>query len=84
LLVHGFLHCSLIWKRQFVDPSLAGLRLAAYDIRGHGDADKPEARDYYQPERFADELDAVIGARGIDKPIVVGWSLGTRMAFNYL
>ena len=84
ILVHGILHCSLVWKYQYADPTLAGVRLVSYDIRGHGEADKPEEAAFYQPERFADELDAVIKASGIERPILMGWSLGTRMIFNYL
>lgn len=84
IFIHGILHCSLIWKYQFSDPLLAGLRLAAYDIRGHGGAGKPAGAEFYQPDRFADDLDAIIRASGIRRPVVVGWSLGTRMTFNYL
>jgi pimeloyl-ACP methyl ester carboxylesterase len=57
--------------------------MAAYDIRGHGMADKPAGSEFYQPRRFADELDAVIRASGIHRPVIVGWSLGARMTFNY-
>ncbi len=84
ILIHGILHCSLVWKHQFADEALSGIRVAAYDIRGHGAAGKPAGPEFYQPERFAGELDAVIRASGIHRPVIVGWSLGTRMTFNYL
>jgi pimeloyl-ACP methyl ester carboxylesterase len=84
VLIHGILHCSLVWKYQYADPTLSGVRLVSYDIRGHGAADKPEDAASYQPERFADELDSVIKASGVERPILLGWSLGTRMIFNYL
>jgi len=83
ILVHGILHCGLVWKYQFADPLLSGLRLVAHDLRGHGVADKPLDAAPYEPERFADEIDAVITASGIERPVLLGWSLGSRMIFNY-
>jgi len=85
VLIHGVLHSRLIWKRQFADPALADLNMVAYDIRGHGDADKPVDPDAYgDPRRYGDELLAVIDAAGIERPIFVGWSLGSRVLFSYL
>jgi Predicted hydrolases or acyltransferases (alpha/beta hydrolase superfamily) len=84
ILIHGVLHSRLIWKRQFADPTLAGLRRLAYDVRGHGDATKPVDRASYDAPRYADELDAVIRASGIARPILVGWSLGSRVMFSYV
>jgi pimeloyl-ACP methyl ester carboxylesterase len=84
ILIHGVEHCSLVWKYQFADPALAGLRMAAYDVRGHGEADKPAGSEFYEPDRLADELDAVITASGLDKPVLLGWSLGARVIFSYL
>ncbi len=83
ILVHGILHSSLVWKYQYADPLLAGLRMISYDVRGHGVADKPAEARYYEPDCFADELAAVIEASGIERPVLLGWSLGSRLIFNY-
>jgi pimeloyl-ACP methyl ester carboxylesterase len=48
ILIHGVLHSRLIWKKQFADPALSKLRLLAFDVRGHGDSDKPMAREAYR------------------------------------
>lgn len=84
ILVHGVLHSRLIWKKQFADPVLNTLRLMAFDVRGHGDSEKPVAREAYDAPRYADDLAAVIETSGFVKPIVVGWSLGSRVMFSYL
>jgi non-heme chloroperoxidase len=84
ILIHGVLHSRLIFKKQFADPALSKQRLLAFDVRGHGDSDKPAARDAYDAERYADDLDAIIKASGFEKPIVLGWSLGSRVMFGYL
>jgi len=42
LFIHGFSQCSLCWKRAVRRSTADGtLRLAAFDIRGHGASDKP-------------------------------------------
>lgn len=84
IFIHGVLHSRAIWKKQFADPALAALRLVACDVRGHGDSDKPLAREAYDVERYAGDLKAVIEASGIARPVLVGWSLGSRVMFSYL
>lgn len=85
VFIHGMLHSRLVWRRQFEDPQLAAFRLIAYDVRGHGDADKPtDAAFYDSNRRFADELQAVLTAAQAERPVLVGWSLGSRIVFGYL
>lgn len=84
LFVHGLNQCRLCWDRQ-----VAGLadrfRIVTFDLRGHGDSDKPlEPMAYSQGDRWADDLRAVIDAARLRRPTVVGWSLGGLVIGLYL
>ena len=60
-------------------------RIIAYDLRGHGLSDKPTDPACYQDgKRWADELAAVIAAKRLRRPVLVGWSLGGRVLRQYL
>jgi non-heme chloroperoxidase len=85
LFVHGGMNSHLCWERQVVDERLAGMRLVTYDLRGHGDSDKPRERAPYEDgDRWADELDAVMEASALRRPVVIAWSLGGVIMSAYL
>jgi non-heme chloroperoxidase len=85
LLLHGFSQAHGAWRHQ-VDSELARrFRLVTYDLRGHGDSDKPAGANYYREgRRWADEVNAVITQSGLQRPIVVAWSYSGRVALDYL
>ncbi len=85
LLIHGLGQCRLSWSRQLADPALAAFRLVSFDLRGHGDSDKPaDEAAYSDGTRWADDLAAVISAAGLRRPTLVGWSLGGFVLAHYL
>lgn len=85
LFIHGFSQCGLAWMRQTGAAELAHFRMVTYDFRGHGGSDKPlEPHFYQEPQRWADELHAVIAASGLRRPILVGWSYAGRIIGDYL
>lgn len=85
VFIHGLLGSRLNWSKQVEDSTLQDHRLITYDLRGHGLSDKPtEASSYTDGRRWAGELDAVIQALDIRKPVLVGWSLGGAVITNYL
>jgi len=86
VFIHGFSQSRLSWLRQTGDPGLARLlHMVAYDLRGHGDSDRPDREDAYQAGRlWADDLAAVISAAGMTRPYLVGWSYGGRVIADYL
>lgn len=85
LFIHGLRQSRLSWDRQFADPALAGFRLVRFDLRGHGDSDKPAAPEAYaDADRWGDDLAAVIAGARLRRPVLVGWSLGGYVAGAYL
>ena len=86
LFIHGFSQCSQCWERQFGDPELnRRFRLTAFDIRGRGASEKPSDPQRYAKDRqFADDVNAVMNALGLRRPVLVGWSYAGRIVEDYL
>ncbi len=86
LLIHGWSQSWLSWKGQMEDEALAErFRLVAFDLRGHGMSDEPrEPEAYTEAQRWADDVDALIGGLGLDRPILVGWSFGGYVTCDYI
>jgi non-heme chloroperoxidase len=85
LFIHGFSQSHLSWSRQFGSELAKSFRLITYDMRGHGGSDKPLDAVYYRDhKRWAAELNAVMQAAKLKKPVLVGWSYGGRIIAEYL
>ncbi len=85
VFIHGLLGSRLNWEGQTGSPELRKYRMITYDLRGHGQSDKPDATEAYRDGRhWANDLAAVLEASNVDSPVVVGWSLGGVVISNYL
>ncbi|WP_299309977.1 alpha/beta hydrolase [uncultured Croceicoccus sp.] len=85
LFIHGLRQSRLSWARQYDDPILSGFRKVRFDLRGHGDSDKPaDPASYADMGRWADDIAAVMDAAKLRRPILVGWSLGGFVTGAYL
>ena len=85
LLVHGFAQSHLCFAPQFRSALAQRFRLVAYDQRGHGASDQPRDAAAYQGSRvWADDLAAVLAAKRLERPVLVGWSMGGRVIRQYL
>jgi pimeloyl-ACP methyl ester carboxylesterase len=49
--IRGLRQSRLSWDRQFADNTLAGFSMVRFDLRGHGDSDKPTALDAYSASK---------------------------------
>src|SRR6201994_3519309 len=85
LFIHGFSQSHLSWMRQ-VDSDLAKeFRLITYDLRGHGNSDKPlDPTRYRDSKAWGDEVQAVIDTAGLKHPVLVGWSYAGRVISDYV
>lgn len=81
LLLHAFPLSSKMWEAQ-VDALSDRYRFVAPDLSGFGDSDAPE--DGYSMERWAGEVEALLGEVGSDKVVLVGLSMGGYLAFECL
>lgn len=86
VFIHGFAQSGLAFIRQVRDARLADkYHLITYDLRGHGASDKPVDRAAYQTGRlWADDLRAVSIAVEAKRPVLVAWSFGGRVVWDYL
>lgn len=75
VLVHGGAAHAGWWDH--VAPLLTGHRVVALDLTGHGASDR---RDSYDPHLWAREVVAVAAAAELDRPVVVGHSMGGWVA----
>jgi non-heme chloroperoxidase len=85
LLVHGFAQSLWCWQKQFSAPELQSFHLVAFDMRGHGQSDKPDVPAAYQSSNvWADDVAAVIDGLGLENPLAVFWSYSGLVLCDYL
>ena len=81
ILIHGFGNEAHIWD-DFAPSVADAYRVIAIDQRGHGDSDwDPEGR--YDYENLVADLEAVIDGLDLERVVLVGHSLGGRVAMFY-
>ena len=85
LLVHGLASNRRMWDGVASVLSAAGRAVAAVDLRGHGQSDKPDWG--YEFDTVVADLVALVGALGFSSPAVVGQSWGgnvvVELAFRH-
>ncbi len=79
LFVHGWCCSRDNWRHQVAHFSRSH-RVIALDQRGHGESDKPDQD--YTVGGFVDDLAWFIGDRGLERPVIVGHSMGGTIAMN--
>ncbi len=89
LFIHGFSQNHLCWYNQLASKELSGYRLIAIDLRGHGNSDKTvpttlATGNGYAPDDYADDIKAVMDAKNLVRPVLVGWSYGGMVICDYL
>ena len=81
VLLHGYGVESSIWNKHVAEFE-KNYQVLAIDHRGHGKSSKPHTQ--YTLDVFADDLHAVLTELSIQKPILLGWSLGGTIAQYYV
>lgn len=81
VFLHGVLH-----SLRFFEPQLAGLgspyRPIAVDFRGHGRSQKTELG--HTVAQYARDIHAFIERRDLEDVVLVGWSLGAFVSWDYV
>lgn len=81
VLIHGW-SCSHLYYKNQIDELSKKYKVAALDLRGHGLSEIP---DYgLTISRFTKDVKEFIDYLKLDKPSLVGWSMGTTIIFDYI
>ena len=81
VLLHGHGNEAHLWD-DFVPCIAPHYRVIAVDQRGHGDSDwDPEGR--YDTEYMVGDLEALTDALGIERFVLIGFSMGGRVAMSF-
>ena len=83
LLIHGNSSCKEVFRNQLDGAIGERYRLIAMDLPGHGASD--DARDpaaSYNMTGYSDCANEVLGNLGINKAVVMGWSLGGHIGID--
>jgi 2-succinyl-6-hydroxy-2,4-cyclohexadiene-1-carboxylate synthase len=81
LFLHGFMGAAANWT-PIIERLGAGVRSLAVDLPGHGAATGRSERDYTM-DGCAEALAATLDAEAVRRPIVVGYSMGGRLALHF-
>ena len=80
--VHGWGCLAYSFRRVLRRIAAAGLRAAAFDLRGHGWSSKPLDAAAYGPAALARWLVDALDALGVERAVLVGHSLGGQVALE--
>jgi ABC-type branched-subunit amino acid transport system permease subunit/pimeloyl-ACP methyl ester carboxylesterase len=75
LCLHGNSACKEAFARQFA-AFRDSHRLIAFDLPGHGVSGNADPEAAYNIPAYADVAADVLAALGVERPVVLGWSLG--------
>jgi non-heme chloroperoxidase len=81
VLVHGVSMSRRYFHRQ-LDPLSARNRVIAVDLRGHGGSQKVDSG--YTIPQCGRDLDAFLDALALERPVLLGWSMGAFVVFDYI
>jgi pimeloyl-ACP methyl ester carboxylesterase len=81
VFIHGWCCNQAMWGDQ-IAAFASKHRIIAVDLRGHGQSDKPDQD--YDIQGFADDVGWLIREIGLDRPVLVGHSMGGVTTLNLL
>ncbi len=81
VLIHGVSMSRRYFHRQ-LEPLSVNNRVLAVDLRGHGGSEKVQSG--YTIPQCARDVDAFVKALELDRPVLLGWSMGAFVTFDYI
>lgn len=82
VMLHGFTGSVAGWK-ETIEELLDDYHVVAIDLIGHGKTAAPETAERYRMEEQIADLHEVLQQLGIKKPVLLGYSMGGRVALGY-
>lgn len=83
VLLHAFPLNARMWEQQ-IAALAASHRVIAPDLLGFGRSEVPADRSAYSVEAWADDLAVLLDELRIERPVLVGLSMGGYVAFAFL
>lgn len=80
--LHGSALSRVPWRGLGYMGAFPGHKHLRPDARGHGRSDKPHEAESYRPELMVSDVLACMDAVGIKRAIIVGYSMGARVAWQ--
>ena len=81
VMLHGFTGSVATWEK--VASSLTNYRVIAIDLIGHGQTDSPKDVTAYKMEKQILQLEALFQQLNLQEFILLGYSMGGRVALAY-
>ena len=82
LLIHGFPELAISWRAQIDALAAAGYRAVAPDMRGYGEAMKPERTEDHTILHLVGDMVDLVRALGERSCVVVGHDWGSSVAWH--
>ena len=83
--IHGLASSSRVFARQ-IEYFRTTYRCISLDLFGHGKSDSPSpesvGEDFYSLSNYSDSIIALLSHLSVEKATLLGWSLGSAIAFN--
>lgn len=81
VFIHGWSCNHMFFKKQVCVLSKK-YKVVTYDLRGHGNSEITD--DGYTLDRYAKDLKNLIAFLNLKDVVLVGWSMGTHIIFDYI
>ncbi|MDN4493757.1 2-succinyl-6-hydroxy-2,4-cyclohexadiene-1-carboxylate synthase [Ureibacillus aquaedulcis] len=81
VMLHGFTGSVATWDK--VAPCIKDYRIVAIDLIGHGQTDSPPHVEAYTMEKQIVQLDETFQQLNLHEVILLGYSMGGRVALSY-
>jgi pimeloyl-ACP methyl ester carboxylesterase len=82
VLCHGFPESWYSWRHQLQALAEAGFHVAAPDMRGYGQTDRPEAIEQYTLLHLVGDVVGLLDALSADKAVIAGHDWGAPVAWH--
>ncbi|UMG93130.1 alpha/beta hydrolase [Nocardioides sp. TF02-7] len=80
VLCNGLGTNAYLWP-ALLDPD-CGVRVVSWNHRGTGGSDRPRDRRHVEVEHFVEDGLSVMDHHGIDRAVLMGWSMGVNTMFE--
>jgi non-heme chloroperoxidase len=81
VFIHGWSMSGRFFQRQ-LSHFAAAHRVIIPDLRGHGRSEK--VQHGHTVPNYAADLHAVLAERSVQRPVLVGWSMGAMVAYEFV